>query len=598
MAFREIPVGASALVVALAAVLGGAYYPGPRIVIGGLMAVTLGSAAATVRGRLRPEEWAFLGFVVWGLVAAAAAASAPLAARETLAVWLIAWGLWLFSRRVNERSARFGMIALAAAAVILSLGVMLEAAEVGRLRVAGLLENPNIAAALLVAAIPLLLQIDARPHWKFAAGGCVLLGLLVTGSRAGLLAALAIGVVVLPGGRPKSFALLAGAVGVAGVLVWRFLNQPDILAWFRPAIWAAVLRIWGARPLVGVGPGGLVDAAGPERLLHADHVGQHQFLIAYAESTPLAILVQTGLVGLSIAGGAIVLWWLGQRRRDPMLPQMRAAMVAMVVMGAFHDLLTVDVVLWWWALTMGLMEAPGAPLEVEADGRTTLPAARIMVGLTFAFVVLWGVVQPSWARSLWRSTRPEAELLARATRADIWYDAPLEQRSRGLLRSTPWSWRDAAEAMALSQEAVRIHPGAARLWSLTGIVHARVVTDLGPWGDSIERARGAFAHAVELEPHQPWTWLEWARLERNLGDAERAVGLVTRALEEEPHTVRARLFLARLLLDLGKKQAAREAFDEALQSAQLRSRRGLNAYERELLSAPAWQFQELEGALR
>ena len=29
-----------------------------------------------------------------------------------------------------------------------------------------------------------------------------------------------------------------------------------------------------------------------------------------------------------------------------------------------------------------------------------------------------------------------------------------------------------------------------------------------------------------------------------------------------------------------------------------RSRRGLNGYERELLRAPAWQFRELEGALR
>jgi tetratricopeptide (TPR) repeat protein len=218
--------------------------------------------------------------------------------------------------------------------------------------------------------------------------------------------------------------------------------------------------------------------------------------------------------------------------------------------------------------------------------------------MVFALVVLWGVVQPAWGRWLWRSEGPEATLVARATRAELWYDTPLEWRARDLLRRTPWNWREAAEAIAVSREAVRVHPGAARLWTLTGVVHARVVTDFGPWPDSVQKAREGFARAVELEPFQPWARLEWARLERNLGRTERSIELVTRALEVEPHTVRARLFLARLRLDQGNKKAARAALDTALQSVLLRSRRGLNAYERELLRAPRWQFHELEGALR
>ena len=40
---------------------------------------------------------------------------------------------------------------------------------------------------------------------------------------------------------------------------------------------------------------------------------------------------------------------------------MTAALAAMAVICAFHDMLTVDVVLWWWALTIGLMEADAAP---------------------------------------------------------------------------------------------------------------------------------------------------------------------------------------------------------------------------------------------
>jgi tetratricopeptide (TPR) repeat protein len=161
-----------------------------------------------------------------------------------------------------------------------------------------------------------------------------------------------------------------------------------------------------------------------------------------------------------------------------------------------------------------------------------------------------------------------------------------------------WSWRTAAEAIALSERAVRVHPGAARLWTVHGMAQARVVTEFGRWSDSVTGARDAFSRAVELEPHQPWTWLEWGRLERNLGHTDNAVDLVQRALEEEPHTIRARLFLARLHLDRGDHEAAREAYGEALQSARLRTRRGLNTYERELLTAPAWQFREIAEALR
>jgi O-antigen ligase len=589
---------AATTVVALAAVLGGAFYPGPRIVIGVLIAVILGWSAMTARGGLCAEEWAFLAFVGWGVAAAVGSSSTPLAARETVAVWFVAWGLWLFARRAGERSVRLGSIALASTAAILALGVMLEAAGAEMIRVGGLLENPNVTAALLVAAIPLLSITGTRPRWILVAGGSVLLGLIATGSRAGLLAVLLAGAVILPRGRPRTFGLLAGVLGAVGVLTWRFVSQPDILAWFRPAIWGAVFRIWGTQPWSGVGPGGLADAAGVERLLHDDHVGQHQFLIAYAESTPLAVLVQTGLVGMFIAVAAVVLWWMGWRRRGALSRHLRGALAAMVVIGAFHDVLTVDVVLWWWAVAIGLMEAHGVPRPAKTEDREKILPSQIVFGMAFAFIVLWGVVQPAWARWLWRSEGPEAGVVARATRAELWYDAPFEWQPRNLLRQTPWRWHEAAEAIALSEEAARIHPGAARLWSLSGIVHARVITDLGPWPDSVQRARKAFARAVELEPHQPWPWLEWARLERNLGHTERAVDLVTSALEEEPHAVRARLFLARLLADLGEKEAAREALDTALRSVRLRMRPGLNAYERELLSAPAWQFRELDGALQ
>jgi cytochrome c-type biogenesis protein CcmH/NrfG len=482
--------------------------------------------------------------------------------------------------------------------VIVALGVVCEALGFGGIRVGGLLENPNVAASLLVVSLPMLLIGNGGPRWRITAGAVMALGLVLTGSRAGLLALLVSATIFLPRGRLRVAGLLTGVLGVGAVLVWRFLSHPDVLAWFRPAIWAAVLRLWADQPLLGVGPGGLVDAAGVERLLHADHVGRHQFLISYAESSPLALLVQTGVIGFLIASAAVIIWWRRVRRRGGVSTHFIAALVAMAVMGAFHDLLTVDVVLWWWALCIGLMEAVGDATEAADSSAARASGRRALVTMTFAFVVLWGVVQPAWARWLWRSGKPSAMSMARSTRAEPWFDAPLEWRVRDLLKRTSWSWSQAAEAISCGERAVRIHPGAARLWTVLGMAHARVVTDLGPWPESVQGARQAFAHAVELEPLQPWAWLEWARHERNLGHTSDAVELVGRALEAEPHTVRARLFLARLELDRGDYDAAGEAYLEALRSARLRTSSGLSSYERELLAAPPWQFREIGQALQ
>jgi cytochrome c-type biogenesis protein CcmH/NrfG len=588
----------AASAVAAAAILGGAFDPGPRLVVGALLAVALASAAGFAPVRLVAEEWVLFGLIIWGAVAAVVVASSPLAAREVLVVWVVAWGLWVSARRVGKRGAEASLIVLVAAGLTLALGVGCEAIGLGELRVGGLLENPNVGAALLVLSLPALLVVGGRSGWRLAAASVLVAGLVLTGSRAGLLAMLAVAAIILPRGRLRTVGLVIGATGAAAVLGWRFLSQPDILAWFRPRIWRAALDLWIASPLTGVGPGGLVDAAGPVRQLHADHVGQHQFLISYAESSPLAVLVQTGLVGFALATVAVLLW-LRRGRRGELLrtPSVVAALTAMAVIGLFHDLLSIDIVLWWWALTIGLLEAHAARPGISEEGGAGPSAARGLVGLVVAFVVLWGIVQPSWARWLWRSAEPSSALVERAMRAEPWFDAPLEWRTRNLLGRPSWTWEEAGEGIAYGRQAISVHPGASRLWLVLAQVYSRTAVELGPWPDAVEGAREAFSHAVALEPHQPWGWLEWARFERNLGHLDTAVHLARRAVEEEPNAVRAWLFVARLELDRGEIGAARDAFDHASAAASLRGRAGLSGYERELLGAPSWQFDELEEAL-
>ena len=298
-----LTVGAAAIVAA-AAVMGGAFFPGPRLAIGALFALVLWWVGFRwQRSSPAPEEWAFLACVGWGCVSAAVVGMSPLVAREILAGWLIAWCLWVVARRASREAASKAALILVVAAILVALGVGLESIGRGEIRVGGLLESPNVAAALLVASLPLvgLFWQSARKRWLSLISIVLVGGVGLTGSRAGLLAILAAGTVLLPRGRARVVGLVAGGASITAVLVWRFVSHPEILAWFRPAIWLAVLRLSASHPIFGVGPGGLVDGAGPVRLLHADHVGQHQFLITYAESSPLGLLVQTGTVGLVVA---------------------------------------------------------------------------------------------------------------------------------------------------------------------------------------------------------------------------------------------------------------------------------------------------------
>jgi hypothetical protein len=462
------------------------------------------------------------------------------------------------------------------------------------------MENPNLAAALMVTALPLVgWRFENRARvWVLPAAAALVVAVGLTGSRAGLLALLAAGAAVLPKGKARIIGVTSGAFAVLAIFGWRFVSQPDILAWFRPAIWVGVLRLWFAHPVFGVGPGGLADAAGPVRLLHPDHVGQHQFLITYAESSPLGLLVQTGAVGAAVAAVAAILWIRRNRRSGALAdPRLRAALAAMVLMAAFHDFMTIEIVLWWWALVLGLLESRGSELPERADATGHRPALMVR-GLALALVVSWGIVQPAWARWIWRTGPPSVENARRAEAAEPWYDAPLHWRVRELVDRPPWSWETTAEALARSHGAARARPGASRNWMALGQVHFRVINELGAWPDSVEGAREAFSRAARLEPHQPWPWLEWARLERGLGNLDQAAALARRAVTEEPNAVRARLYLARVELDRANLNLAREAFDHARVSAKLRGRAGLTDYEKELLAAPSWQFRQIEEALR
>jgi len=587
----------AALAVALCAVLGGGFEPSARLWLGALLAVVAASLPLVVGDRLRSWETVFLAFILWAGALVLGMRVALLAGKETVTVWLAAWCLWVVASRADPAARRAVLVVLIGAGCVVSVGVWLEFLVFGMLRVGGLLENPNVAASLLVPTMAAAYGLYAERPLRCAIVMIVLgSGLAMTGSRAGVVAAGVAVVAALSGLRYRVLASL-GAVAMGGALMaWRLATVPDSLAWHRLAIWRAVWKLWFSRPLTGVSPGTLPDAAGGVRIAHPDSLGIHQHVIAYAESTPLGLLAQTGAVGLVLVLVGVVLWLLAAWRHGAMRsPAVRALLASVVVFLALHDQLQVDVTLWWWALLVGVVVRPtGKTGECVSTGSR---AGRVLAALGLSGFVLWGIVQPAYARWRWSVGARDVVAVERALRAEPWLSTAAESRTLDLLGQGDWTWEVAAQALYWSERAVMLRPGQARLWADLARVHVRVLKEVGSLEESAAEARHAYERACALEPRLPWYWAELALLERDLGNVERARALIMRALDAEPHFVRARLLLARLELDLGRVEAARDALGTAEESVAAARGRLLSGYERDLVRSPQWQWDSLREAL-
>jgi hypothetical protein len=591
---------AAAGVVATAVVLGGAFDPGERLLIGGLAALLAVWLVVVSDDRLEPEEWCALGVIAWGFVGTATHAGYPLAAKEMLGGWLVAWVVWSAANRAGEapgeRIAR--VVSVAAAAV--GAGVLLECLESQQPRMGGLFVNPNVAAAMLVPAVPLIWSFRhrLRPVWTGTALAVVIGGAVATGSRAGLVALVVVVGLMLPRGAVRRVGVAAMAVIAVGLVVWRFAIRPDTLAWHRLEIWRALWSLVVDNPLWGVGAGWLEEATGVVRIPHVERIARFGHVIGGAESTIYGLVVRTGFVGIGLAAASAVLALRGARRSGALGSSAVQALVAgILVLAAFHDVLDVDVVLWWWALLLGVGVARGGDEEASPEMRIRPTWARSLAALAVGGLILWSVARPAYAQWLWWGQPSSVELADRVARAEPWSSEPSEWRTRDLLRRERWTWEEAAEAVACSRESVAVHPGSARLWSLYGRIHGRVAQELGIWDDAVEEARVGFRRAGELEPWLPWYLLEWAQFERALGEHERALELCVGSLSREPNFVRGRLLRARLYLDLGRRDLAAEAFRRAENAARLGSGRSLKGYERDLLFAPRSQVNELRRLL-
>ena len=591
---------AGAAAVSLAVAMGGGFDPDQRVVLGLLMAAVSAVLWIGLAFRPRVEESLALAVIGWAAVSAVLSTTYPLAAKEMVGGWLVAWVIWVGARRVDTNRWPLMGLAIAAAVMVVTLAVVLESVAGRMLRTGGLFVNPNVAAAFLVPAVPALWLLFGAPRLRRVAWlvlPIMMAGIVCTGSRAGLLAGVVVVGVLLPGGWTRRIGVAAALLAASGFLIWRFTSSPDSLAWHRIEIWRALAELVAHHPLAGVGPGWLEESTGVVRIAHDGGIARYGHVIGSAESTYFGLLVRTGIVGFGLAVAALVVWI----RRSPSLKLVgasRAIVAGIGVLALFHDVLDVDVVLWWWAALLGAA-APLEPVTLETD-RTesgwTVPL-KVAAGLAMAFMVSWSVAQPAWARSLWWNHSPTEELAVKALRADPWLSEPGQWVVRNRLAALEWTWETVAEVRDWSRQTVTIHPGSALVWSEDAKVSARVVNDFGQWPDAVEGARGGFGRATTLEPHVPWYWLQWAAFERSVGRVDEAQRLAERAVGEEPNFVRGWLFLARLDLDAGDPDRARAAYQRASTAAELARTKVLTPYERDLLWAPEWQVEEVAAGL-
>jgi hypothetical protein len=97
-------------------------------VIGLLLALLIGWSASLKRQSAPPaEEWLLLALVGWGAVSAVIANAAPLAAKEVLTGWLVAWWVWVAARRATPRARSMAVPIMVSAALADLRGLLARA---------------------------------------------------------------------------------------------------------------------------------------------------------------------------------------------------------------------------------------------------------------------------------------------------------------------------------------------------------------------------------------------------------------------------------------------------------------------------------------
>jgi hypothetical protein len=369
-------------------------------------------------------------------------------------------------------------------------------------RASGRLGSPNVFAGLLALGFPLALGLagaSARrgARWAcLAAAGILGVGVVLSGSRGGLLALAGGGAAVLMLGvgrrllQSKSvkhlcligFMLLAGVALADGGLADRWLGGSTVRQ--RVLYWQAGAAIWQQNPLWGGGPGAFEVYYPQFRQPGAQEtVFAHNWAVQWA--------CEVGVVGLVLfglwAGGALALglgwWWRGAEGggRRWLAAGFVAAGVAVLAHGLVEFTLQFRELYLDAAVVLGVLAGEGLGAGRGALYRPTGRALALPAAIVLAAGVLgWGQneVGPALAsmpreEAEWHLEEGDAAGAVEAyTRALRWQaDDPRLLEARAFARhlaGDPNARHDLQRALALHGNSARLHESFARFEAAAG----------------------------------------------------------------------------------------------------------------------------------
>jgi len=213
--------------------------------------------------------------------------------------------------------------------------------------------NPNhLARDIVVGLVLLVYYIPGLRSWSLpaalTAGAILLLGLVLTESRAGWLGAvLCVPLVLLGQRKASSLGLLTGMAFIAVVMFamgllsahlgvttaalenrWESMFRTRVMRASRLDIWRAGIILASRYPVLGVGAGGFLESVPEVTETMPDYLGAESALCAH--NSFIGVFAELGVVGFTLFAGA--LWHCG--RTIAKRPRSSAKMLAWALFGS------------------------------------------------------------------------------------------------------------------------------------------------------------------------------------------------------------------------------------------------------------------------
>ena len=479
--------------------------------------------------------------------------------------------------------------------------------------------QPNWLAAYLVGILPIAIYFAQKQNEKikwlwWAAAGVMLLALLFTGSRSGLVAlavaAAAYGwfyyrskirqTVKQVFSKKSTSVIVSFALAGVGILtsmaIYRqlFPQQPPSFdlsqgtesASIRLIVWRGAAGVWRRYPWFGSGPGTFAYSYYQDRPAAHNLTSEWDNLYNKAHNEILNYLAETGLVGTT--GYLIFLigsWWLITKQLPKLSqkPTLEAVMLfSLIGLSTAHffgfSTVTTNLLLFTLPSLIFLKEE----LKYKVP-KTLLTWQKIVLALiTFASLFLIFRIAKTWNADRWyeRSRKFQAQglyaesldALQRANsmipREPLYYDELADLYAQtalqyALLEDAETSTQLAEAAIQNSDYALKLNPRHLNFYKTRIRVFFMLAQINRAYYPQAERVLKA---ALALSPTDAQLWYNLGVTQQNMGKFEEAVQTYQTTVRLRPTYIKARSAMGDLLIQLGRVEEGRAQYQFILEN--------------------------------